>query len=549
MNSNEYADILSRKRIAVVGRSQTLISDENQDHGSLIDSYDLIIRINTARPIGHSKADLDDISKYIGSRTEVLYANRLSHRSSLVDGKIYKDAGMIALCGFDSRERYMPDVETLEQFVPYHSVRDHNDNFLDAIREDCTDLAKVSKGKLKESYLSQTGIGALKHLITFPFKEMLITGFTSGCHPDETDYFDILANHPFHDAYGDLYWLQCCQRIDDRITTDATLQSVFNLHQQHLDEIESAVNEYQKSRSFVVVRLSRNIGMRQSVINDDIPKPAPQKQVDDNRDQVNEDQISEVDDQAERVKMRRWYANATNKKRIAFVGSSDTIYSDEYQYHGELIDSYDLVTRINHVRHIQSQSRYVGNRTDIVYANRDGHRKVFANPERYKNWTMLSGFGPRERWLPEVTEFEKYAVYYSVDDNDGGFLSKTLKDCANIAKATKMKRKYATRTELTALKHMMTLPFKEMLITGVTAGCHPDEEIFFNKLSEHSSWEPIGDLFWLWQCSEMDDRVSVDSTLQSLFEMYKEKLSEMLERVEQYKQNHPFEIVRFSRNA
>jgi hypothetical protein len=65
IKEQKFKDFLKDKRVVVVGPSKTI---ENSNNGELIDSYDLVVRLN--RALSH----LDKDSKDIGSRTDILYA-------------------------------------------------------------------------------------------------------------------------------------------------------------------------------------------------------------------------------------------------------------------------------------------------------------------------------------------------------------------------------------------------------------------------------------------------------------------------------------------
>lgn len=61
----QYKDYLSGKRVAVIGPSKSVMLAED---GALIDSYDVVVRLNNMLEIS------EEHQKYFGSRTDVVYA-------------------------------------------------------------------------------------------------------------------------------------------------------------------------------------------------------------------------------------------------------------------------------------------------------------------------------------------------------------------------------------------------------------------------------------------------------------------------------------------
>lgn len=75
-NEEQYKKYLKGKRVAVVGPAKSVTYQKN---GSLIDNYDIVVRIcNT-----EGDFDLSQHSEYIGTRTDVMYNVMDSHMPSL----------------------------------------------------------------------------------------------------------------------------------------------------------------------------------------------------------------------------------------------------------------------------------------------------------------------------------------------------------------------------------------------------------------------------------------------------------------------------------
>jgi hypothetical protein len=151
------------KRIALVGPSPSL---EGSGHGELIDSYDLVVRVNKGYPVTGS------ISVDIGERTDIHY--HCLHESEKCGGRIhYKEMATdgVYLCS-----------PYPEYVMPFHRdtvrVRHHiNQQSLDlSYHFISTDLYLTCAQNIGTR--PNSGVGAILDLLAHDIRELYVTGFT-----------------------------------------------------------------------------------------------------------------------------------------------------------------------------------------------------------------------------------------------------------------------------------------------------------------------------------------------------------------------------------
>ena len=91
------------------------------------------------------------------------------------------------------------------------------------------------------------------------------------------------------------------------------------------------------------------------------------------------------------------YKNYLKGKRVVLVGPSKTLSMQE---EGELIDSYDVVVRLNNMLNIpDDMKKHLGSRTDVVYATLDDPPKKMAIDCVKNKVKFLSSSYPRDEWF------------------------------------------------------------------------------------------------------------------------------------------------------
>lgn len=116
------------------------------------------------------------------------------------------------------------------------------------------------------------------------------------------------------------------------------------------------------------------------------------------------------------MNLEKQYKDYLSGKRVAIVGPSKSVMLQE---DGELIDSYDVVVRLNNMLDISDEhKKYFGSRTDVVYATLDDPPKQIALQCAKAKVKFLSSSYPADEWffkqrmLKNIT-FLKNVKYFS----------------------------------------------------------------------------------------------------------------------------------------
>ena len=115
-----YREFLKDKRVALVASGGAI---KGKGHGSLIDSYDVVVRLNRALPIS------DDNKNDVGQRTDVLY-NTLDgweDAGGPIDGPLWKSCGVKYVCSTYPTSEYFTYPERssgLHSILPVRWITD-----------------------------------------------------------------------------------------------------------------------------------------------------------------------------------------------------------------------------------------------------------------------------------------------------------------------------------------------------------------------------------------------------------------------------------------
>ena len=208
----KYSDYLRDKRVVIVAPGGYL---KDMNNGKTIDSYDVVVRLNTALPL---KENMDDIQ---GSKTHILYncLNKQPYNGGIID--------------FDNFE-----LDWIS--CPYPDIK--------PFKGDIRGFHQKNKGKFKFHIIDKifymelekemgtrpnTGIGAILDLLKFPIKELYITGFTflleSGYLDDYKSYInnqeklDKYMETNCHDRIKQVKYIKPILTNDTRIKMDTIL--------------------------------------------------------------------------------------------------------------------------------------------------------------------------------------------------------------------------------------------------------------------------------------------------------------------------------------
>ena len=218
-NRKDYSKFLKGKRIVVVGPAPTIVGSKQHD---LIDSYDIVVRLNRALPIPeHLKED-------IGERTDVLY--NCMNPSNECGGKI--DIHLLESIGV----KFLVSPYAPIEGVGYRFKKDidaywkKNGNSFPFCYFDEKYFLKL----LKIMKLPNTGINAILDLLHHDIAELYITGFTffkGGYMKEyrgysEQEVLKRMARFNLHDQEKQLKHMRGILSKDPRVKMDNPLAEI-----------------------------------------------------------------------------------------------------------------------------------------------------------------------------------------------------------------------------------------------------------------------------------------------------------------------------------
>jgi hypothetical protein len=151
-----YTNYLKGKRVVVVGPAPSL---EGAKSGELIDSYDIVVRLNVALPIVHG-AEED-----IGSRTDILY-HALAERSGRDIAPLVAEWGLRYVCSSYPNCRWYTQI---------------NINYLNKHVSTPTRIYRKATYRRLHRNLqgtANTGLMAIFDLLSFDINELFVVGFS-----------------------------------------------------------------------------------------------------------------------------------------------------------------------------------------------------------------------------------------------------------------------------------------------------------------------------------------------------------------------------------
>jgi len=212
----QYRDFLKGKSVALIASGGSL---KGKGHGSFIDSFDVVIRLNRALPL--SEDDKDDV----GTRTDILYncLKEGDRNGGKIDIRLWEKNGI----KFISSPYPMLDFskDDIESFIRKNNGRLRFHKF------------PVKLYKLLEAELGtrpNTGFLAIIDLLFFNIKSLYVTGITFGIDGYYKEYLDIslkeymkMANGKNHKQNPQfLYIKNKIFNIDNRFVPDNTLKYI-----------------------------------------------------------------------------------------------------------------------------------------------------------------------------------------------------------------------------------------------------------------------------------------------------------------------------------
>lgn len=231
----KYCEYLKDKRVVIVGPAPSILNSKQQH---LIDSYDVIVRLNRALPLPeHLKVD-------IGSRTDVLYncMNPSNECGGKIDTELLNKLGVKFLVSpyspLKNNYRFKKDIEQFLKKTPSVLFCHIDPDYFNKL--------------LKLMQLPNTGICAILDLLQQDIKELYITGFTffkGGYIKEYRPYNEqqVLARmdkYKLHDQDKQLRYMKKKLLNDTRVKLDDKLREI--LEDKH---VNFQVNKQQKPQN------------------------------------------------------------------------------------------------------------------------------------------------------------------------------------------------------------------------------------------------------------------------------------------------------------
>ena len=220
-------NLFKQKRVVIVGPAESTLLNKN---GSIIDSYDIIVRVNRGiEPIS-------EYSEYIGTRTDVLYncmLERPDNGGIINVNELQKNKVAIVI--------YHPEVSFsgVAYNKPPSTAIKPIKKLKDANIENCMiDYNFYNSISDKVKCRPNTGYIAIHHILSFDIKELYITGFTFYMDNFMAGYKEHLDNDKFtkkcfhsrrHNQENMFQHLKKCKFNDPRIKTDIFLTKILEL--------------------------------------------------------------------------------------------------------------------------------------------------------------------------------------------------------------------------------------------------------------------------------------------------------------------------------
>ena len=222
-----FHDIIRNKTVAVVGPAPSIIGT---DQYGLIESYDVVVRLNHALPVPKK------LIRHIGERTDLLYSSTKIPKSLHPNLTLVSDTIKYLVCPYgpiDPFARYMKNFKDSNKGkIPFHCPYTKEQH--QAIE------AKVGTRPT-------IGLAAIIHLLEHEIRELYITGLTfyHSTPGDEGGYYEEYKNKDdykgkatasevmklvkrigVHDMDAHVRYIKNLMKSDPRITCDLAMDHV-----------------------------------------------------------------------------------------------------------------------------------------------------------------------------------------------------------------------------------------------------------------------------------------------------------------------------------
>jgi len=201
----EYTEYLKGKRVCLVGPAGHIMKIDQKD---LIESYDIVARLNKAWPVP------EGLQQCSGVRTDILYSAMATHclpEKNMLWTKEFKKEVKFLVCPFE-RQPPCP--------VVMGKVKSHKIPFIQFDPERYSIVMKDLKTN------PNSGTGAIIHLLLYPIKELYVTGiaFLQGGYT--TGYRNYAPNKGAHTPSKQIEYIRGFIWPDPRITADEVFTNI-----------------------------------------------------------------------------------------------------------------------------------------------------------------------------------------------------------------------------------------------------------------------------------------------------------------------------------
>ena len=218
----EFNRLVAQKKIAIVGRADSIIGS---GQGEIIDSYDLVVRLNDEFPHQLSLSATSLIPEHlwadIGKRTDILYNNLYYKTARAVESRLET---MIR-----SGERYI--CGPFPNISPFHwYIKAHGPRIAEKLPFRLVD--KVLYADLKKTLSSSpfAGTVAIMDLLQFNIQELYVAGFTCLQSEEDCIYRNRLKEEgSAHKPDNDFSWFKGIIRSDKRVKVDRILTEILHI--------------------------------------------------------------------------------------------------------------------------------------------------------------------------------------------------------------------------------------------------------------------------------------------------------------------------------
>lgn len=154
----EYNKYLSGKTVCIAGPGSSIL--ETKNNGLLIDSYDVVVRLNRSLPLR------EDTIEYTGQKTNVLYNSLCQEMGNIINIPLIKSSVEWLVCPYPYKAPFSSDID---RFVRKNQER---------IRFAKMDLKYYNSIENKLNTRPNTGLLAILDVLSSDIKSLHITGIS-----------------------------------------------------------------------------------------------------------------------------------------------------------------------------------------------------------------------------------------------------------------------------------------------------------------------------------------------------------------------------------